>query len=198
VGGDSIVVAQIALALALAIAVFFSDRFWGAPVSEFDRWAAGLLTAGLNGGMVLAFGPVPFWYFPMVAMLSVVSVVDRAHHIIPNRWVLGLGGCALWARASSGAWQASVGVALIVLAFFLAVHFVTQGGLGMGDVKLSGVVALALGYPATVTAIVTGLWAAGLYAVFLLVRHRSHRPKTLPLGPFLALGGLVGLVELLH
>lgn len=68
----------------------------------------------------------------------------------------------------------------------------------MGDVKFAGVLAFALGYPAGLVSMVAGIWAAGLYAVVLLVRKKNVRTQKMPLGPFLALGGLVGFLDLLH
>lgn len=184
--------------LGWALLVGLTGRAWGAPARTADRAAGALLTAGLGTAMVLAFGRLPLWYAPTLAILSAVAVIDRAHHILPNRWVLSLVGCALWSRFAHGGWIMSLLVAGGVFLFFLAVHVLSHGGLGMGDVKFSAALAFALGYPAAVTAMVVGLWASALYALMLLLVWRRRRTRTLPLGPFLALGGLVGLVELLH
>jgi leader peptidase (prepilin peptidase)/N-methyltransferase len=66
--------------------------------------------------------------------------------------------------------------------------------MGMGDVKLGALMGLYLGRavaPALLVAFVGGT-VAGLW---LMLRHgAAARRSTLPFGPFLAGGGIVGLV----
>ena len=62
--------------------------------------------------------------------------------------------------------------------------------MGMGDVKLAGVMGLFLGR-AVGPAIFAALIAGSLVGIFVMRRH--GRKAGLPFGPFLAFGGLVGL-----
>ena len=63
----------------------------------------------------------------------------------------------------------------------------------MGDVKLAGVMGLYLGR-AVAPALLIGFAAGAIYGVALIARHGSAaRKQAVPFGPFLALGGLVGL-----
>jgi leader peptidase (prepilin peptidase)/N-methyltransferase len=66
--------------------------------------------------------------------------------------------------------------------------------MGMGDVKLAGVMGLYLGLsvaPALLVAFLSG----SIVGVAILVRHgASARKRGVPFAPFLALGGLVALV----
>lgn len=188
-----------ALAVVCAGLVYVLGGFWGAPDSQRDRlWAASLtIVVGLGTGLILKPTDV-WWLVPMVGILAVVAVVDRAHQVIPNRLVLLMGVWAVAARFHYGHWLGAGIVAVAVFLFYLAVNVITHGGLGMGDVKFSAVLALALGYPAGVVSVVFGMWAAGLYAVVLLVLSRKRRTELMALGPFLAFGGLVGLVEMLR
>jgi leader peptidase (prepilin peptidase)/N-methyltransferase len=65
--------------------------------------------------------------------------------------------------------------------------------MGMGDVKLAAVIGLYLGR-AVVPAIVIGCGVGALYGLWLIARHGGEaRKRTVPFGPFLALGGIVGL-----
>jgi leader peptidase (prepilin peptidase) / N-methyltransferase len=66
--------------------------------------------------------------------------------------------------------------------------------MGMGDVKLAGVMGLYLG-GAVVPALLIAFLFGSLAGAILAVRQGvALRRKTLAFGPFLALGGAVGLV----
>jgi leader peptidase (prepilin peptidase)/N-methyltransferase len=79
------------------------------------------------------------------------------------------------------------------LAFLLAA-LAYPAGMGMGDVKLAGVMGLFLGtavIPALFIAFLTGT----LVGVAVIAKHGAEgRKKGVPFGPFLAFGGVVGLL----
>ncbi len=66
--------------------------------------------------------------------------------------------------------------------------------MGMGDVKLAGVMGLFLGR-AVAPAMFTALVAGSLVGALIVSRAgaREGRKTAIPFGPYLALGGLVGL-----
>ncbi len=77
--------------------------------------------------------------------------------------------------------------------FLLAAALVRPAGMGLGDVKLAGVMGLYLG--AAVTEAMVVAFAAGTLAGLVLVARRgwSARNSTIPFAPCLALGGLAAL-----
>jgi len=91
---------------------------------------------------------------------------------------------------------------LIAGGFLFVFAAINPKGLGMGDVKLGGVMGLFLGH-SVVVALVAGLLAsaaAGL-AVMARVGVRAGRKVALPLGPFLAAGGALAILvgpQLIH
>jgi leader peptidase (prepilin peptidase)/N-methyltransferase len=113
--------------------------------------------------------------------------------LIPNRIVLP-GALLLLAGRTiddpSVEWVlAAFGAGLVL---FLAV-FAYPKGMGMGDVKLSAFLGAGLGVAVTV-ALFLGFVAAFVPALVLLIRYgRSARKRAIPLGPFLALGGVIAL-----
>ena len=147
--------------------------------------AACVLAFGLTGQMVVS----AFFCTVLVA----VSAIDLTHRIIPNRIVLPSFAVVLvaqtllepspeWALAALGA---SGFLFLAVLAY--------PAGMGMGDVKLALLMGAALGKTVAV-ALMLGMLAALVPAVFLLARHGSKARKMgIPFGPFLALGSIVAL-----
>jgi leader peptidase (prepilin peptidase)/N-methyltransferase len=122
-------------------------------------------------------------------------MVDATERIIPNRLVvLSLG----WSFATYP-WThffaaSSVACGLGLGLLLLLVHITTRGGLGMGDVKYSVALGVALGWPEGLLALVAGIWAAGLYALVLILARKAKRQDSIPLGPFLVFGGLLGLL----
>jgi leader peptidase (prepilin peptidase)/N-methyltransferase len=76
--------------------------------------------------------------------------------------------------------------------FFLILALLTRGGLGMGDVKLAGLLGLLLG-TAVAAALFIGTLAGGVASIALLARGRG-RGTTMAYGPYLCLGGAVAVL----
>jgi leader peptidase (prepilin peptidase)/N-methyltransferase len=86
---------------------------------------------------------------------------------------------------------AILGAALILLAARWIYKGVRkQDGLGMGDVKLLAMIAAFLGFYLALLALFVGVVAASVYGVTLIVCRNATRNSRLPLGSFLAAGGL--------
>lgn len=131
-----------------------------------------------------------------VASLALLSVIDIVERRLPNRIVLPSAAAVLAAQTllfpdRTLEWMvAAIGASLVLLVPLL-VH---PAGLGMGDVKLALLLGAALG-SAVITAFLVGFLAAAAYALVLLVRHGLvARHQTIPLGPFLAFGGIAALL----
>jgi leader peptidase (prepilin peptidase)/N-methyltransferase len=126
-------------------------------------------------------------------ILTVITRTDLEHHLIPNRIVLP---GAILVVASRTIDDPSVEWLLAALGAGLALFLVVLAypkGMGMGDVKLALLLGGGLGIAVTV-ALFLGFLAAFFPAAALIVRHgRSARKRAIPLGPFLALGGVIAL-----
>ena len=157
-----------------------------------------LLTAVAFGAIVLLNGVDTdlVWELPFAAMLIAVAGIDLEHRIIPNKVMLP---SAVFAVATAIALRpddlVELGIAGVAafMAFLLAA-LAYPAGMGMGDVKLAGVMGLFLG-----TAVIPSLFIAfltgTLVGVAVIAKHgKSGRKKGVPFGPFLALGGLIGLL----
>ncbi len=64
-------------------------------------------------------------------------------------------------------------------------------GMGLGDVKLLAMIAAFLGFSPSILALFLGVIAGGIYAVALLAARRADGRSRVPLGSFLAAGGLL-------
>lgn len=131
-----------------------------------------------------------------VAMLAIVTLTDLERRTIPNKVLLvGAVLCILIAAPTDPGSlpERAIAAAAAGLLFFLVALAYPQG-MGLGDVKLAATMGLFLGR-AVAPAILAALLAGSLIGLALMVRHGSGaRKMAIPFGPFLALGGIVGLL----
>jgi leader peptidase (prepilin peptidase)/N-methyltransferase len=158
-------------------------------------FAAVALAKGLNDDLVVLL--------PFAAMLIAVADIDLEHRIVPNKILLPM---AVWGVAASAFVRPDALPELLIagaaaFAFLLAAALIHPGGMGMGDVKLAGVMGLYLGAsiaPALLAAFLSG----SLVGVGMLVWHGAEgRKRGVPFAPFLALGGILALLvgpQLVH
>jgi leader peptidase (prepilin peptidase) / N-methyltransferase len=133
----------------------------------------------------------------LVAVLVPIALIDFEHRIIPNRITLPAAvaaiaiGVALDIEGVPEQLIAGAAAGGFLLAFLLAY----PRGMGMGDVKLAAVLGLFLGRSVAV-AILVGVLAATLVGAVVMVRVGvdQGRKTAVPFGPFLAFGGVVGLL----
>jgi leader peptidase (prepilin peptidase)/N-methyltransferase len=132
----------------------------------------------------------------MVLLLVPVTLIDLDHQIIPNK-LMALGAVLAPALVLATAPDAMVEHLIAGAAaggFFLLAVLAYPRGMGVGDIKLAGVLGLFLGRavgPAVFIALITGTLVGGL----IMARKgvQEGRKTKVPFGPFLALGGVVAL-----
>ena len=132
----------------------------------------------------------------LVLLLVPVTLIDLDHHIIPNvlNAVGAVAALVLLAALAPGELPEHLLAGLAAGGFLLAAWLAHPAGMGMGDVKLAGVLGLFLG-AAVAPAMFAALVAGALAGVVILVRKGAQegRKTGVPFGPWLALGALVGL-----
>jgi leader peptidase (prepilin peptidase)/N-methyltransferase len=157
-----------------------------------------LLTAVVFGVVVLARGVNDdlALYLPFAAMLIAVANIDIEHHIVPNRILAPM---AVWAVAAAAVVDPHKLPELLIagasaFAFLLLAALIHPAGMGMGDVKLAGVMGLYLG-ASVAPAMLVAFLAGSLLGIGMLLRHGADaRKRGVPFAPFLAVGGLVALL----
>ncbi|MEA2403959.1 MAG: leader peptidase (prepilin peptidase) / N-methyltransferase [Thermoleophilaceae bacterium] len=157
-----------------------------------------LLTALVFGAIVLVRGVRPelALELPFAALLIAVAFIDLEHRIVPNKLLLPAAGWAIGVGALVA--LPSLPEALIAGAaaftFLLIAAVAHPAGMGMGDVKLAGVMGLYLGL-SVVPALLVAFLAGSVVGVVLIASRGSAARKTgVPFAPFLAFGALVGLL----
>lgn len=145
-----------------------------------------------------------FLAFAYLAALGVVlTLIDLDVHRLPNSLVLPAYGVlpVLFTAASidAGQWW-PLGRALIGAAALFALYFVAAvlypGGMGFGDVKLAGVIGLALawlGWGPLVIGAFAAFLLGGLAGVLLMALGRAGKKSGIPFGPWMVAGAAVGV-----
>jgi leader peptidase (prepilin peptidase) / N-methyltransferase len=131
-----------------------------------------------------------------VTVLAIVTLTDLEQRIIPNKVLIS--GAVLCLTIALATDPAGVPERLIAAAaaggVFFLVALAYPAGMGLGDVKLAATMGLFLGR-SVAPAILAALLAGSLVGLVLIGRHGSGaRKMAIPFGPFLALGGIVGLL----
>ncbi len=131
-----------------------------------------------------------------VTMLAAVTLTDLERRVIPNKILLvGAILCVAIALPTDpgGLAERAIAAAGAGGLFFL-VALAYPRGMGLGDVKLAATMGLFLGR-AVAPAILVALLAGSLVGLALIARHgQSARKTAIPFGPFLAFGGVVGVL----
>jgi leader peptidase (prepilin peptidase)/N-methyltransferase len=133
----------------------------------------------------------------LVLLLVPITLIDLETQRIPN--VLTYSGAVLAVALVAGLETGALTEHLIAGAaaglFLFVAWFAYPSGMGLGDVKLALVLGLFLGRavaPAMMVALVSGTLVGA--AVMARVGVERGRKTKVPFGPFLALGGLVGVL----
>jgi leader peptidase (prepilin peptidase)/N-methyltransferase len=131
----------------------------------------------------------------LISLALVVTVADLRSRLIPDVPLIvalsvALAVCAICDPGSIGARLLAGGAAA---GFLLGGALIRPDGMGLGDVKLAGVLGVHLG-ARVLEAMAIAFGAGSLAGVVLLLRHGwAGRRRTIPFGPFLALGALLAL-----
>ena len=170
------------------------------PPSQRRRALVALLTAALFAAVAavkrddaaeLVLGLV------LVAFLVPISLIDLEHRIIPDRLTLpaALLAIALGTALDPGGEPGRLLAGAVAGALLALPALLRPAGMGMGDAKLVGVLGLFLG-ASVAPAFVAAFAAGSLAGVALMVRKgvAAGRATLIAFGPFLALGGVVGVL----
>ncbi|MDO4894714.1 A24 family peptidase [Moraxella sp.] len=136
------------------------------------------------------------WVLSFVYLLLALSAIDYKHQLLPDRLVVILGLLGMIANAShtfATASDALLGAVagFGVLWFINTIYRLITGhdGMGLGDAKLLGVLGIWLG----VWLLPLVLFVAALFGVVAGLYHQKQGTHRFAFGPYLSIGGVVGL-----
>jgi leader peptidase (prepilin peptidase)/N-methyltransferase len=131
----------------------------------------------------------------VTALLS-VTLTDLERRIIPNRILLvaAVAAVAITAVGDPSSLPERAIAAIAAGGVFFLVALAYPRGMGLGDVKLAAVMGLFLGWDVA-AAVLIALLAGSLVGLAMIASQGgAARKRAIPFGPFLALGGVVGLL----
>jgi leader peptidase (prepilin peptidase) / N-methyltransferase len=173
-------------------------RCCGAPISP--RYPATELTLGL----LYAATALVLWGDPgevalglvFVTTLVAVTLTDLEQRIIPNKIlaVAAVLGVGIAAATDPSSLPERALAACAAGGLLLAAALAYPRGIGLCDVKLAATMGLFLGRNVA-PALFVALLAGSLVGLAMIARYgAAARKRAIPFGPFLAFGGVVGLL----
>lgn len=164
------------------------------------------ITAVLFASLALRIGAEPdLLAYSWLAVVGILlAAIDWNSRQLPTKllWTAGIILAALFGTAALVSRDAyplirSATSMLVLLTFYGTLYILRPGQLGGGDVRLGGLLGLALGWagwPVVLAGTLFGWLAAAIaFAVLRLIR-RTARNREVPLGPFLFIGALASLL----
>lgn len=172
------------------------------------RWLIELLTAAAVALLFAKFGDQPeSVVFGFLALVGVALVlVDLAVQRLPDRLTLPaypvlvtlLALTAIIEHDGGALGRALIG-GLVLAACYLVLAVLSGGRLGGGDVKLAGLIGLALGWlgwGSLVTGACLGFLLAAIVSLALLAGRRVTRTTLISFGPYMLGGALLATLSI--
>jgi leader peptidase (prepilin peptidase) / N-methyltransferase len=130
----------------------------------------------------------------LISVLIPLAVIDLEHRLLPNVIVgpAALVGLALSILADPAGWWMFPISAIAVAGGLLGLALIYPSGMGMGDVKMGGMLGAFLGSYAAL-AVFLGALIGAVTGGLLMAGGKVQRRSALPFGLFMALGGVISL-----
>jgi leader peptidase (prepilin peptidase) / N-methyltransferase len=183
-----------------------ADKATYRQIAARRHLAAELASAGaLAGGALgwrLGFQPVLAAWLYLAGAGVVLGYVDARTRLLPTRivapsYAVVVALVCLAAAVDAGP-RHLAGAALgwlVMGGFYLLLWLAHPSGLGYGDVRLSGLLGIPLGYlgwASLLTGLYSGFVLGAVGGLVLSLRRRGGGRRTFAFGPFMLLGCLVG------
>ena len=168
--------------------------------------ALGLITAVLFGLLAWRVGVRPelVAYSGLATACVPLSAIDVIEKRMPCRLLVPaypglivLFGVAAAVEHNAAAMLRSLAGMAILFTFYLIIGLASHGALGAADIRLAGLLGLALAWPGWntfVSGAALGLLYGGLTGAALIVLRRASRHTLIPLGPALIAGAFTALL----
>lgn len=170
-----------------------SPRYLAGEVLTATIWALAVARLGRSWDL-LAF-------LPFLWVLIALSLIDLETKLLPNRIVYpsvvaGIALLAVSAALGPGVdpWIRGMEAMVASAGVFFVIALISPAGMGMGDVKLSAVIGLYLGYLSWGRVLVgffMAFFAGAVVGVGLMIAGRAGRKTAIPFGPFMAVGAVL-------
>ena len=137
-----------------------------------------------------------FPYLTIVILLSAAAIIDIRKKRIPDKLVLAgtVAGLAFVLIDPQREFLSSILGGATAGLVLLLIHYITKGGLGLGDVKLFGCSGIFLGFESTVSAMLISAVLSGLFSIVLICLNPDNKKSEIPFAPFILAGVLAVII----
>lgn len=136
------------------------------------------------------------WFFLFfVSSLITIFFIDLNDGIIPNKITFPLFFISLIYVTLNPNLFNHILSSFFIFLLFLMIYLLTKGrGIGFGDVKLVLVIGLVFGFPKIIITSYLAFLTGAIVSLILILWGKKHLHKdTIPFGPFLVIGAIVGI-----
>lgn len=141
-------------------------------------------------------------YLILYAVLFLTAWIDQGNRRIPNKilkMLLGIRGILIvleWLMFPQ------LGLAVLISALlgmllgggmFLLAHFISKGGVGMGDVKLLAVIGAYMGSGSIMSVVFLAVVASACYSIVMLILKKIKLKEEIPFAPFIFIGTVLAM-----
>jgi len=137
-----------------------------------------------------------FPYLAIVILLAAAAIIDIRKKRIPDKLVLAgtVAGLAFVLIDPQREFLNSILGGVTAGLVLLLIHYITKGGLGLGDVKLFGCSGIFLGFESTVSAMLISAILSGLFSMVLICLNPDNKKREIPFAPFILAGVLAVII----
>ncbi|TFB13924.1 prepilin peptidase [Filobacillus milosensis] len=131
------------------------------------------------------------WVF--ISLLVIITITDLHYQLIPNKILLFFLIILVPLRAiiPTDPWYDAYLGGLVGFTVLLLIALVSKGGMGGGDIKLFGVIGLALGVSGTLMTLFLAALIGSIVGVIFMFFGKVKKGVPFAFGPFIALGALI-------
>lgn len=179
-------------------------RACGHPISA--RYPAIEALTGVTFGAVACWAGVSWILLPLLYLVAIsiaLAMIDIDVFRLPNQIVYPsypVAGVSLLAIAlitGESVWWRILLSGLAMAALFMTIRRIKPKGMGMGDVKLAGVLGMYLGYfswGALAVGTFAGFLIGGIVGMAVILWFGGNRKTKIPYGPYLIAGTWIGII----
>lgn len=141
-------------------------------------------------------------YLILLCAMFVIAWIDQHDRRIPNRILIFLLTIRMVLLVVEWITVPAMGMALLISSLlglliggglFLIAHFISRGGVGMGDVKLFAVIGFYVGGGSIMPVVFLSALSSALYSVVMLALKKISLKAEIPFAPFVLVGMILAM-----
>lgn len=161
------------------------------PLYSLYELATGLLFVAAP--LILGWTPEVIVAWTLISLCVIVFISDSVYMTIPDKVLLFFLPLFIIERIfiPLTPWWDSILGAVVGFLLLLLIAVISKGGMGGGDIKLYGVLGIALGLKSVLLSFFLAALLGGIYGVVALLLGKAKRGEPIPFGPFIVIGTLI-------